>query len=146
MDQKDRSSIASRQTANSYQIGGEHYRAVVQHWDLVAYNNMDYFAAQITKYATRWRKKNGVQDLEKALHYHAKLKELLAARIMRYPVSRPAKMLSEFAEANNLLGVEYTLFQFACTYTNEQDIEDMYLILDELMHMAKAEARKTVRS
>lgn len=38
-------------------------------------NNIPYMEAQIIKYVTRWRKKNGMQDLEKAKHFLEKLME-----------------------------------------------------------------------
>ena len=53
-------------SANERQVGGQHYGAEIQHWDFVASQGMDYFQGQITKYVTRWKKKNGLQDLEKA--------------------------------------------------------------------------------
>jgi hypothetical protein len=56
--------------ANSKQVGGNHYGlSGLQHWDLVVMFKWDYFQGQITKYLMRWKKKNGVQDLEKAAHF-----------------------------------------------------------------------------
>jgi len=63
--------------ANERQEGGDHYKAAkVQHWDLVAQNRVGYLEGNATKYLTRWRKKNGLEDLKKALHYVDKLFEL----------------------------------------------------------------------
>ena len=62
--------------ANERQVGGEHYKSPIQHWDYVAANDLDYFQAQITKYVTRWKKKNGLQDLQKARHFLDKYIEL----------------------------------------------------------------------
>lgn len=62
--------------ANTFQIGGTHYASSYQHWDLVANNKLDYFQGVITKYVTRWRKKDGVRDLSKAIHYIEKYVEL----------------------------------------------------------------------
>jgi Protein of unknwon function (DUF3310) len=56
-------------SANNVQVGGSHYKSNIQHWDYVIANDLDYFQAQITKYVTRWKKKNGVQDLLKARHF-----------------------------------------------------------------------------
>jgi hypothetical protein len=66
------------QKANDRQVGGTHYGSgdMPQHWDLVAQYGWDYFQGQITKYLMRWRKKNGVEDLEKAAHYLQKYIEL----------------------------------------------------------------------
>jgi hypothetical protein len=67
--------------ANEMQVGGMHYArgAKMQHWDMVAEFELDYFQGQITKYLFRWRAKGGVQDLEKAAHYLAKYIELAKA-------------------------------------------------------------------
>ena len=62
--------------ANSTQVGGAHYASSIQHWDFVASRKLGYFEGQVTKYVSRWRKKNGAQDLEKAAHFLAKLQEL----------------------------------------------------------------------
>ena len=58
------------------ELGGDHYRSEFQHWDLIEQNGIGYLEGCASKYVTRWRKKNGVQDLEKALHYVEKLQEL----------------------------------------------------------------------
>lgn len=76
--------MAGKSEANARQVGGDHYQSTagrcpvcggeVQHWDFAA--NMPYLEGCVTKYVTRWRKKNGVQDLEKAQHFLAKLIEV----------------------------------------------------------------------
>lgn len=66
-------------SANNSQVGGDHYRTDIQHWDYVVANGLDYFQAQIIKYVTRWRKKGGVQDLDKARHFLEKYVELVEA-------------------------------------------------------------------
>ena len=61
--------------ANDKQVGGAHYRSRIQHWDYVLANDIPYLEAQIIKYVTRHRNKNGLQDLEKAQHFLEKLIE-----------------------------------------------------------------------
>lgn len=64
-------------TANSTQVGGTHYQTNgVQHWDLIGAMGLEYYIGNATKYISRWRKKNGIQDLQKAQHYVAKLLEV----------------------------------------------------------------------
>lgn len=65
-------------SANDTQVGGDHYKSPgkVEHWDIVAQHDLDYFQGQITKYVMRWKKKNGLQDLEKAEHFLAKYLEV----------------------------------------------------------------------
>jgi hypothetical protein len=62
--------------SNEYQVGGTHYQAEIQHWDFAAANQLDYFQGVITKYVARWRKKGGVEDLFKSLHYLEKYVEV----------------------------------------------------------------------
>src|SRR6185312_3649923 len=62
--------------ANEYQIGGSHYDAPYKHWDWVLDIGMQYLEAQTTRYLCRFDKKGfAVQDMEKAAHYVAKLRE-----------------------------------------------------------------------
>ena len=63
-------------SANDLQVGGDHYKKAIQPWDFVASNNLGFFEGNIIKYVTRWRDKNGVEDLRKARHYLDKLIEL----------------------------------------------------------------------
>lgn len=65
--------------ANDRQVGGRHYRTAIQHWDFAHSNQFDYFQGQITKYVTRWKRKGGLQDLEKAKHFLDKYIELIKA-------------------------------------------------------------------
>ena len=93
-------------SANTQQIGGSHYASAYQHWDYVWRLKLGYFPGQITKYALRWRKKNGAQDLEKAVHFAEKYQELLAAGLEEPTLSpRTGKVgveLAHFAGVNDL--------------------------------------------
>jgi Protein of unknwon function (DUF3310) len=61
--------------ANDYQVGGGHYHTRIQHWDYVLANKIPYLEAMVIKYLTRWRKKNGAEDVRKAYHFILKLAE-----------------------------------------------------------------------
>lgn len=64
-------------TSNTKQVGGDHYKSkAIQPWDYIASNNIGYLEGNVIKYVSRWKDKNGVQDLEKARHYLDKLIEL----------------------------------------------------------------------
>jgi hypothetical protein len=66
--------------ANSGQVGGDHYKVTpFQHWDFAAEAGLGYFEGQITKYLDRYARKNGLQDIQKAGHFTAKLLELARA-------------------------------------------------------------------
>lgn len=52
------------------QEGGDHYKSMsIQPIRFIHANNIGYFEGNVIKYVSRWRKKNGVQDLKKAIHY-----------------------------------------------------------------------------
>ena len=64
-------------SANETQIGGTHYKEkTIEPWDFIAANNLGFFEGNIVKYLSRWRDKNGVEDLLKAQHYLDKLIEI----------------------------------------------------------------------
>ncbi|MAO21022.1 MAG: hypothetical protein CMJ25_09755 [Phycisphaerae bacterium] len=52
------------------QVGGNHYsRYAIQPVDFIIANKMDWCEANAIKYITRWKDKNGVEDIKKAIHY-----------------------------------------------------------------------------
>lgn len=54
-----------------------HYKKkTIEPWDYVAANDLGFFEGNVVKYVTRWREKNGVEDLQKAIDYLNKLIEL----------------------------------------------------------------------
>lgn len=61
----------------STQVGGDHYRDMaIQPVEFIHANGIGYFEGNVIKYISRWRKKNGIADLEKARHYIDLLIEL----------------------------------------------------------------------
>lgn len=63
--------------ANKNQIGGSHYKgAKIEVWDFITANEIGYLEGNAIKYLARWKRKGGVQDIEKALHYVQKLLEV----------------------------------------------------------------------
>lgn len=52
------------------QYGGNHYKGLAIEPIEYAYkNNLDFFQGNVVKYITRFRDKNGLEDLKKAKHY-----------------------------------------------------------------------------
>lgn len=90
-------------SANDKQVGGEHYAGEYQHWDLVADLSMNYYQGNASKYITRAYKKNGRQDLEKAVHYMQKAVELEhEGRLDKPDDDADDSILQRFAVANKL--------------------------------------------
>jgi len=53
-----------------------HYNKGIEMWDYAHSQNLDFFEGNIVKYVTRWKEKNGIEDLKKAKQYLDKLIEL----------------------------------------------------------------------
>ena len=69
--------IREDRTANAVQEGGTHYKnQTIQPWDYIIANKLGYLEGNIVKYISRWKDKNGVEDLKKAQHYLQKLIEV----------------------------------------------------------------------
>ncbi len=52
------------------QVGGNHYKKMkIQPIEYIVANQLEYRVANIIKYISRYKDKNGLQDLEKAKHY-----------------------------------------------------------------------------
>lgn len=91
--------------ANSRQVGGDHYRTedgLPQHWDVVDDNGIGYLEGCSSKYATRCYKKNGLQDVEKGIHYIEKLAENAIYKGRAPKGSVPLADFERFCRANNL--------------------------------------------
>ena len=63
--------------ALSKQEGGNHYKGYsIQPIEYIHANNIPFAEGSVIKYVTRWRDKNGVADLKKAIHFLELLIEL----------------------------------------------------------------------
>jgi hypothetical protein len=54
----------------------QHYNNGIEVWDYVYSHQLDFFEGNIVKYVTRWKHKNGLEDLRKAKEYLDKLIDL----------------------------------------------------------------------
>jgi len=53
----------------SKQVGGDHYITAIQPIEYILANKLEFCEGNIVKYATRWKNKGGIEDLEKIKHY-----------------------------------------------------------------------------
>lgn len=116
-------------STNDYQVGGSHYNTTFQHWDFVTecLGGL-YLEGCATKYVTRWRKKNGIQDLQKSLHYIGKLKE-----ISDTGDSGPAgdvRRVQEFCRANDLQPLEIEVITKIATWRDRADLEEIDVLIN----------------
>tara|TARA_R100000231_G_scaffold64065_1_gene51839 strand:+ start:36 stop:293 length:258 start_codon:yes stop_codon:yes gene_type:complete len=52
------------------QIGGDHYKDMaIQPFEFISKNELTFFQGNVVKYVCRYKRKNGIQDLKKIIHY-----------------------------------------------------------------------------
>lgn len=121
---------------NNKQIGGNHYRAPIQHWDFVEYNGIGYLEGCATKYATRNRKKHQSpkQDLEKAIHYVEKAQALYLAGVKK-PRREGSLVLSveDFAKANGLTEEETEVVYLLANWKEASDLQDAIELIQDMI-------------
>lgn len=82
------------------QIGGKHYKNMpFQPVELFAKTYCTAFQANIWKYITRYKYKNGKEDIEKCIHYAQLAIELKCHRNLGY---KKCKILKKFCDVNKL--------------------------------------------
>jgi len=128
--------------ANKTQVGGNHYQSAFQHWDLV--NSVlrgRYLEGCITKYVSRWRSKNGLQDLQKAEHYCQKLIETYSfghCPAMGNDLGRLTE--AELFCATNALGpYETATIKGLSVWCNIKDLRNVHTAIKELIEDAHHE-------
>lgn len=63
-------SEVSSSSALSTQVGGDHYKQCkIQPVEFIVANDIGYMEGNVIKYVVRHKRKNGIVDLEKAMHY-----------------------------------------------------------------------------
>ena len=129
--------------ADDYQVGGTHYRGGgYQHWNLVLSCDLDYLAGCSTKYIARWRKKGGLADIQKGLHYLNKLEESRAKPLARLmTVEEILREVNAFSEANKLSDLERSYVRMLSTWQTRDELnmarELLFLLLDEAEALEK---------
>ena len=52
------------------QVGGSHYKSFnIQPYEFISKNDLSFFQGNVIKYVCRYLNKNGIEDLEKIIHY-----------------------------------------------------------------------------
>jgi len=62
--------LEEKKSALDVQEGGGHYKSKgIQPVEYAYRNNLGFIESNVVKYVSRWKEKNGIQDLKKARHY-----------------------------------------------------------------------------
>jgi len=52
------------------QVGGDHYSKMkIQPTEFILANDIPFCEGNVIKYISRWKSKNGIEDLKKVIHY-----------------------------------------------------------------------------
>ncbi len=75
----------------SKQVGGNHYESLpIQPTDYIHQNGLGFIAGNIVKYVSRYKFKNGLEDLRKAQHYLNQLIDYEQKAMARHHDDPPA--------------------------------------------------------
>lgn len=122
------------------QVGGDHYGTSYGHWDYCKDANTRYLPGAATKYVYRWRKKAGVQDLEKALSF---LDKMIVGTSPLHPFENDAwryhNELERFFHENDVGRHERLVMFQILMASNLQELENARHSLLKLIELAKAE-------
>lgn len=58
------------------EVGGSHYNMPIQPIEFITKNKIPFIEGNVIKYVCRHKQKNGVEDIDKAIHYLELLKQL----------------------------------------------------------------------
>lgn len=101
------------------QVGGSHYQTEsgLQHWDYMCAGHVEYLEGCASGYICRWRRKNGIEDLKKALSFMEKRLEIVHASAYTL-INNPSTMTIDQVRQ---LGADYQL--------HSDEINGLYYIL-----------------
>jgi len=126
--------------ANEYQVGGDHYaKAEVQHWDVVSRNNVGYLEGAATKYLSRWRDKNGLEDLHKAKHFTVKLAELYVDKQRALGGKVKTEEVLQFVTSYKLNKMESAACMYLLQWSTVTDLYDAMAAIDSVISEAVKE-------
>ena len=114
------------------QVGGDHYEGKYQHWDWCDDCRVPYLESAATKYIQRWRDKNGVEDLEKAISYLKKAEgnpRHLPAGCSAY---RDDSLMERYLTSSNVGEAEAAIIRHIGTW-NGEPLTGVYAMIQELI-------------
>lgn len=95
-----RSPTPPKPDAMTRMVGGTHYsKLVIQPTEFCMRNGLDFCIGSILKYLTRWRSKNGLEDIRKARHF-VEIREAFPHDI--HPPRQIAITMLEYVTRNNI--------------------------------------------
>lgn len=106
----------------TYQEGGDHYlKMKYQPLAIICKCKMSFIQGCVLKYVSRYKNKNGVEDLKKALQY---IRLGIPMGETKAKSGAPVRFLSDYIVANNLTHTEGMILQYAlaCKWSKAEDL------------------------
>lgn len=112
------------------EIGGTHYeKKKWQPINLIVKLELNFIQGNIVKYVTRYKDKNGLEDLRKALHY-SQLGGTLKPINNALEIPESIQQIHDYCLQNNLPRATPAIF----IYTLHQNWPMVYNLIEELIH------------
>lgn len=116
------------------QVGGNHYAAEYQHWDWAEEINLGCMEYAATKYLTRWRRKDGLQDLKKARSYVQKLLVLHNTKGRKNRSDYVPGAFETFCEQNEVTGRERDICLTLTYWWRAEDLERVIHTINDIIY------------
>ena len=130
--------------ANERQVGGDHYKTGgAELWDLFGPEALVFYAL---RYVSRWRKKNGVEDLQKARHIVEKMIEV-APQYKNYGRLRMAvsdDLVDAWIRNSGMDFVERTIAGHLIYMLSEDNLREAMAGIDHLIEGAPASLHRNL--
>lgn len=122
-------------SALNQQVGGEHYKKLLyQPIMFISKMRLGFSQGCIVKYVSRYKHKNGIEDLKKAIHYCKLAKEVsdyskLRAWWLRLWHRKTEKEIWKYCKCNELSGFAKDCIRHVVYCNFEEAITDLYLLI-----------------
>ncbi len=125
---------------NDRQVGGDHYRTGYQPWDYFEDWGIGYLECNVIKYVARWRKKDGVKDIQKGIHYTDKLIERAEQLGRCAKANVPDHAFQVFVDGLSLNHIEKMIVRRISKWSS---IADLKHVRDQLVVLTQEHHRET---
>jgi hypothetical protein len=79
-------------SSSNNEVGGNHYKKLkISPVEYIRANNLDFFEGNVIKYVTRHRRKNGAEDILKAVDYLRMILKDEYGLVVKFTQERPKK-------------------------------------------------------
>lgn len=116
------------------QVGGNHYAAEYQHWDWAEEVRLGCMEYAATKYLTRWRKKDSLQDLKKAKSYVQKLIELVVNKNRKNRANFIPGAFERFCTQNEVSGRERDICIILTYWHTEDQLATVVSMIQDIIY------------